>query len=513
MVGLAFRLICLAALLVCAPPGRAQAPWVDPGDRQIRADLELLKAHGLFAGPTGTWPSAWQQIDRALTLLPYNLLSYPTDVRRAAARLRAGVRRFDSRNRFAGGAALAFTNEERLIRDFAGGARDEVDVRSWTSAYWGRFYARLSVGYRDDPATSDINFDGSVGALALGNWLLVGGFPDQWYGPGFDSALVLSTNAVPFPRLMLQRLDPTAIDLPLLRRLGPVQLSLSLGFDGDNRGDFDTLALVFTRLSVSPLPGLEIGLSRGHQLCGDGRQCNAGDFGRALFGVPDLLAPGFEEPDSPDSPTVLTAPGNQLVGADIALSWSLGGLAWRAYSEIAAEDGSDPVAVKGVSWTLGGSASGYWDRLGGVSWTLRGEATDTQAGRFFGLGGTGRPGIANNSAIFRDGFTYQTGFLGPSIGGDGQVFTGELSVQDQASRLWFVRYRHVDIGGKTALARCVRGASCFQRRRNLGEFGLQWPGLFGGHLALEGRFTDRSSLPANTNGFTASLELSWRQQF
>ena len=126
-----------------------------------------------------------------------------------------------------------------LFETLPGAARDDADLRISGDRLFHRAYARLSVGYRRDPNDQNINFDGSVLGLTIGNWLMFAGYQDQWFGPGFDSALTLSSNARPSPKISVQRLDPKEINLPVLRWLGPVQLNLTLSLGEDGRNDFD----------------------------------------------------------------------------------------------------------------------------------------------------------------------------------------------------------------------------------------------------------------------------------
>lgn len=510
--------LCLVCLLSMTGPGRAEAPFIDPGNRQYRYDIELLKAHRLIDGTVSTWPIAWKQIARSLADIPPEKVR-TEGVRRAIARLKAGIETFESQGGIGGALEIGGTNRERLVRDFAGGVRDEFDARVMLDGYLGRLYIRGAVGYRDDPESSDINFDGSVAALPIGNWMIFGGFPDQWFGPGFDSALVLSTNARPIPRIGIQRLDPKRIDFPVLRWLGPVQFNFTTGFDGDDRGDFDDVLVIFSRLSIEPLPGLQIGTSRGLQLCGSGRSCTAGNIAGALVTVVDFVFQVGGDLDNTGD--LLTDPGNQVAGLDFRYTFAAGGLSVTGYSEVASEDSSGPVAIGDVSITMGAQVSGFWDRFGGLSWTVRGEASDTQSNRFFGINAPGQPGSANRNFIFTDGYTYQDRFIGPSIGGDGGLFTGEASAIDRAGRLFYLRYRHAVINrtglmptpdglGRIAFANQV---SDTPERINFFEAGLEWPGFFGGYLGLDVRLADDAPNTPGRKDFNGAVEARWRLRF
>src|SRR5690606_3821196 len=57
--------VAVAAVLVSAIPAAA-GPWLEAGDRQVRSDVELLKAAGLIRGPTNAWPLPWAQVAEGL---------------------------------------------------------------------------------------------------------------------------------------------------------------------------------------------------------------------------------------------------------------------------------------------------------------------------------------------------------------------------------------------------------------------------------------------------------------
>ncbi|MGF1605619.1 MAG: capsule assembly Wzi family protein [Rhodothalassiaceae bacterium] len=504
-------------LALLAAPAVARSPWIDPGDRLIRHDVELLKAYGLIDGPITTWPISWKHVERSLAAIQ-DRTRLPAHVQAAIARLTA-----QSIGEVAPDAAEAYlqlqlTNEERLVRDFSGGARDEVDARVILDKLFERGYLRVSVGYREDEADDDINFDGTVAGLTLGNWLIFAGFQDQWFGPGFDSALILSTNARPAPRLSLQRLDPKRIDFPVLRWLGPLQVNFTAALGESGRDDFDTPALFWTRFSFEPLQGFQIGVSRGLMLCGQGRVCNAESFGRAFVTVADFIFQVGGDLDNTGE--VLTDPGNQVAGLDFRYTGYAGAVSYTGYAEIASEDSSGPVAIGDVSITLGASLGGYWKRRQ-LNWTLRGEASDTQSNRFFGINAPGQPGSANQNFIFTDGYSFRDRFIGPSIGGDGRLYTGEFSVVDADSRLYFARYRHVVLNATgltptpTTFDRIAFNtlASDTPERINMLEFGLLLPPSRFGRFFFEGRVMDDQANTPGRDDFGGAVELGWTFRF
>ena len=514
-------ILALSVLLGAASPGAhaVTAPWIDPGDRLLRRDIELLKAYGLIDGPIATWPLSWKQIQRSLSEAEPEK-PVPDHVAMALERVRLQMP--DARE-FPGISAIAstgFTNEARLIRDFGGGARSEADVRVGLQGVAGRFFVRLSAGYRNDnPTGRDFHFDDSVVAMALDNWLFYAGTINQWYGPAMDSALILSTNARPSPRVGFQRLDPKRIEWPVLRWLGPVQFNFTASLGEDGRDDFDHPLLFWMRLSLEPIDGFTLGLSRGLQICGEGRRCNGDTLIDAFFAA----TPITDDLDNTGDVFGVDEPGNQLFGIDMAYADRWGPVDYKLYLESAAEDSTGPVAFGAATLTLGGHLSGHWHDWG-LSWKLRGEASDTQTNRFFGLGDNDRPGIAYNNFVFTEGYTYRDRFLGPTIGGDGRLFTGELSLVDLASRHYYLRYRHIVLNAtglepRNALQeptdRIQFGNRLSQtpERINSVAAGVQLPPNRFGRLTFEARlFDDEPNTPGRTS-FQGAFEMRWEMGF
>src|SRR3546814_10758857 len=119
----------------------------------------------------------------------------------------------------------------------------------------------------------------SYAAYKLGNWAVYGGFVEHWWGPGNSGSLLFSTSARPFPKIGFKRLAAHPIDFPVLRWLGPWRFDMFVG-DLGNRRDFDNTKVIAMRFDFAPAPGLEIGLNRALQLCGDKRPCGFNTIGK-----------------------------------------------------------------------------------------------------------------------------------------------------------------------------------------------------------------------------------------
>jgi hypothetical protein len=181
-----------------------------------------------------------------------------------------------------------------------------------------------------------------------------------------------------------------------------------------------------------PNTGLEIGISRTAQWCGDGRPCDFGTFADLLIGNDNRgvnVAPEDE-------------PGNQLGGFDIR---------WRLPRQV-------PVAVYmqwiGEDGRGGGGAIGSWLRQVGAEWwgaagglrhRTHFEVSDTTC-REGGFGFSGE--IANCSyehSIYRSGYRYDGRSIGHTLDGDGLSYSIGSTLVQSAGHSWNFSLRYMEI--------------------------------------------------------------------
>lgn len=463
---------------------------------RMRQDIELLSAYDIIDGPVTMWPLPWAQVSRSLAEMPDR--AFPGHVEAALARVRAAMPKARDYRQINYEAGIAATNRARLMRGFDQSAREDVDTFASAEKHWGGTYAKLSVGWRDGQPGDDVHFDNSYFAQALGNWVVYGGTLDQWWGGGWDAGMILSNNARPYPRVGIQRLDPRPFDTKWLSWLGNWNLSVSVGQldGGETRTDFDNPLVAHIRVTLQPFDRLDISFSRAIQICGEDRPCGFSTWTDALIGFGDR-----------DNTGTLDEPGNQLAGADLRYGFVLGKLAYGFYAEAIAEDENQPIVDK-YSLLFGGTIDGYWSGPD-LKWRLRGEASDTQAGNIFGLGGDPLFGVTFSNFIFRDGFEFLDRTIGHPLSGDSRLFTGELSVTDKNARNYWLRYRHAVIN---AGDRDRNEISANRETVNLVEAGLTAP-IGQGEARLEVRFMDDRPNTPGREDFDAQIEASWKFKF
>lgn len=254
--------IALAALVLAAPSLRAEAqalPFLSPGDAWVRHMVQLDGDSGQVPLQT-TWP------------LPTHDL--PEDERQQVHGYDAPGSASDA------GWFLSAAPHAMKLRTFSDTPREtgEAGVQSgWAAGDYAGGAFRL--GYAFHPQDGmHYRFDGTYVAWRAGNWWWTLGAQERWWGPGWDSSLILSTNARPMPGIGLERVNSQAFESRWLRWIGPWRFVTFLDHMENHRADFNNTLFWGGRLTFAPLHGLEIGLSRTAEFCGKGHSCGLGTF-------------------------------------------------------------------------------------------------------------------------------------------------------------------------------------------------------------------------------------------
>lgn len=412
----------------------AQAdPLAKPGDLQLRHDIKLLVDEGVINLPLAAWPIPWGDIRDQLTRPP----SVPE-----SELVLAAMHRLRDRSRWELGAdENGFTAwasaaaEPRVIRTFEDTPREDAEAGlalSWTGT---RFTVNLSGAYVDDPVDGD-EFrpdDTYVGAL-VGNWMVTAGWQQRWWGPGNDGSLILSTNARPPPGISLQRNLSTPFETKWLSWLGPWSMTTFMEQLDDERVINDAL-LWGLRFSFRPLPGLEIGLSRTAQWCGDDRPCDFGTFVDVLAGK-DNKGLNVDPEDEP---------GNQRGGID--MRWSLPKrIPLALFMQWIGEDGCDGTCsgrlVTSFSRQVGIE---YWGSIGGLSHRTHLEWSESTCAKG-GFGSSEQiPNCVYEHHIYQTGYRYNSRSLGHGTDGDGRSYSFGSTLVQSAGHTWNVILRYMEI--------------------------------------------------------------------
>jgi hypothetical protein len=494
-------LLALAAALVLASgPAGAGQPWAEAGDRQLRQDVETLKAARLIRGPVNHWPLPWSQIEEGVRA---------AQSRPVAPHIAAAARRLDrlielAAQRRTVEIRAAATNHPALIRGFGTAARERGDVAVQITRSLGRLAISGGIGWREGQDGRDIHIEPAQATLGLGNWVLYGGHVQKWWGAGQDGALHISNNARPFPKLGVQRLYPYPPEPRLLRWIGPWRFDAFGGVMDDRRRDSDRPLQFGTAFSFEPLPGLEFNLHRLLWICGGTRAgenptlggvCTAGSVVRGI--IP--LFPGVK-------------PGDSLAGIALSYSGMVGPVAVRLHYDVAGEDKDSFQQFDQVGQVGGATLTGPLGEAG-ATWQLGAEYANTVARFWF----TGRevPGSFYNNFFYFDGKVYRGDAVGHAIDGDSTLLSVHGAITDSANRRWHASVRAADIyrtEAPNAAGEAANRLSSNRERIDILTAGVEWPTRLG-DITVEGRWqSDSPDTPGETRPRSA-VELGWRSRF
>lgn len=484
MKTLGFLLSAAFALSLACVPVQA-APWAEVGDNQLRSDIELLAANGVLDSATMHWPLPWASILARLN--GTGLAGRPAAVQAAAARVL---------NRAHGATAPGWsgsfyadaTNNTALVYGFDGMGRDEGQAQLSLSGNAGAFSTRIAVGaitqnYRAKGAK--LMLDGTYLSYDLGGVAVYAGYLDHWWGPGEISALQLSNNARPMPQIGITRSSSAASSWPVVRWLGPWQWEFFIGkLDGpqvQSNVYYDAMHLTF-----SPLPGLEIGLAKTEEICGQGHPCAP-------------LRDYFQNIDFATHPNNVNGEGS----FELKYSGTAGGVAFQVYGQAMNEDYS-LFNSSGSSHLFGAS---LFLPTGGNPVKLTAEYTDSIATKTLFSFGDNIYGFSYRDFQYPDGMHYRGRTLGFGLDTDSTLASLQASWSDTAGRFYELSLHHATIGSSHSPgANIVSAAPVIV---NLAEARLGLP-LPIGRTKLDLALRVQDDQPRPARGATAAVEAALR---
>lgn len=385
-------------LAACTGPLAQAAPWIEPGDEQLRHHVQVLADAGILQTPITTWPLMWGAVARDLERADQSGLDDALQWSLAYVRF-AFAQASDSPRLalYAGGAA-----EPAAITDFGSDQREQNEARVEADWVGEHLAARLRATWAPDAADGkDYRLDGSYMAGLLGNWSVSAAAIDRWWGPGWQTSLLLSHNARPIPAVQLQRHFSDPFQTRWLSWIGPWTLSLFAGQLEAERAVPDA-KLLGARLAVRPLSALELGFSRTAQWGGEGRPQN-------LDSLLDLLA-GNDNTADDALPGDDKEPGNQLGAVDLRWHFSLLQTQSAFYMQYTGEDESGAFPSRGMD--LAGLETAF--ATGRVFHRIAIEYIDSMAGAH----GDNRPNTAYEHHLYQSGYRYRSRPLAATFDND-----------------------------------------------------------------------------------------------
>lgn len=418
--------LLIAAILTiseaAAEPLSNTGPWMSPGDSGLRSDVQILADAGIILSPVTSWPLSWGDIagqirDRTVAdLSPYEAAALARVQKKGAIAMQTG--------RIMLNAEVAVAENPIQIRSFEDTPREDAEIG--VGLRWTGDWAALSLQGRwvDDPQDGEEwRADGSYLGVALGNWMLAGAVTDRYWGPGWQSSLIMSNNARPIPAVTLERNSTTPFETKWLKWLGHWDLTLMYGVLESDRV-VPNAHFIGARLNFRPLKSLEIGISRTATWCGDGQPCDFSAFLDVLFRLDSV---GESDPD-------------QLGGWDARWSTRILRQPVAFYGQFI---GEDAVNFFPGDWLglIGGETWGQSGLLG--TYRLFLEWSDTECDfRFYRSlrndSGPGSPACAYQHATYKSGNRYKGRTVGHSFDRDSSVFTLGAVIDDRFENQFLV---------------------------------------------------------------------------
>ncbi|MBK1872203.1 capsule assembly Wzi family protein [Marinobacter sp. 1-3A] len=375
------------------------APWLEAGDVRARYAVQKLADRGQLARPVTSWPIMWGSISNGMD----EAGKQPASETGLARSYLEFERVQQAKPGFRAEFEVSGTNEVAMVQGFERGPMAEAAAKltlQWQGQNWA---FGLSPAYAHNPDDNEeARLDGSYLAATAGNWVFGAGAIDRWWGPGWQSSLILSSNARPMPSVWLNRKDASAPESKWLSWIGPWQLTLLAGQYEHERA-IPEAKLIGMRLNLRPLDGLELGFSRAIMLGGQGRPENGSTLWNALIGRDNGQ---LEEDD----------PGNQLASVDARYGFAIGKQSMGLYAQMMGEDEAGAFPAR-KSWLLG---TDWTSQLfnGEQQWFI--EYANTLADDFLG---DAMPNITYDHSRYHSGYRYNGRTMGASFSGDAEAIT------------------------------------------------------------------------------------------
>lgn len=330
-------------------------PWINTNDVYLRGCIDQLAQSGVLAVPVNTYPLMWKTIKTQLDQLAYFNLE---NKNQAALHCVKNSLRYAKKDN--AGIRISATSQARQFNSHGEVWREQAGVNLYKSFIGDAWAAKISAYFRNKPSGGhDKTYEGSYLAGVFGNWVLSVDQIPQWWGPGQDSALALSNNAIAFPALRLSRHSSESFTSPWLSWIGSWSFTTYLG-QQEHGNSMPGTNLWGMRVNFRPLQSLEIGISRASQWGG-------GDREESLSTLWDLLIGDVADPDEANDLNTKKEPANQLGGIDI--KWYLQPLfdvPVNVYLEMIGEEGeggfpSHTMQLIGAEYSW--HSKEYWQKI------------------------------------------------------------------------------------------------------------------------------------------------------
>jgi hypothetical protein len=232
-------------------------PWIDTSDSYVRQCVETLAQQGIISHPVNTYPLMWKSIQSDL-----NSISELSDVNKYSNAVRCVKKYLFYAKKDLSGIRLSASNSPDTERSYGETWRQEEGLSIYKSAKGKNWAFKVRTNYLNHPIDKQSqSFTGSYLAGVIGNWVISVDSVDRWWGPGKDSGLILTNNALAFPAFRITRQQSDAPKSRWLSWIGKWSFTALVGQQKHNNQTPDT-DIWGARLNWRPISALEIGISR-----------------------------------------------------------------------------------------------------------------------------------------------------------------------------------------------------------------------------------------------------------
>ena len=362
-------------------------PWASPDDLLLRHDIQILVDSGALNIPISTWPLAWGDIAYNLTKneSEMSLIEITSFQRIKDALIEAEM------GGLGGQTEIKVAKNPNQMTWF----NDSVTNTKSVGAQSSYLSKNLALNIKVDKIPGKTLMDESYLAIARGNYSLTLGSKKNWWGPGWDSSLVLSSNARPIRGLSIERNFSDPFESAFLKWIGPWDLSVVIGELDNNRSISDP-KFFGMRFGFRPTSSLELGLSRTSLFCGENLSCGFSTF-------TDMLI------DKNDD-------GYNAVGIDFRSSHKMKNIPFAVYGQLMGEPFNNTMGLFGMeTWGLIDSNQ----QLESYRFFVEASSTSCQ----FYKNDSEKYGCAYRNDLYTDGYRYAGSSIGHTSDGDSMVLS------------------------------------------------------------------------------------------
>lgn len=302
------------------------SPWVDTEDPYLKASIMTLAAAGIINSPVNTYPLMYKSIISDIQAAKNK--GVPEHLEFALKHVEHAITH--NQKPQTSGIKLKIASDNNEFQSFGTRYNSKAELNIFNEYIADNWAFKTSVQLSSDAQNNkNRSFEGSYLAGIVGNWIIGIDQLPVWWGPGNDSALALSNNAVAFPALRLTRHNSNAIDFPILNYLGPISFTTYFGLQ-EKSNQISNIRTWGMRANFKPFNNLEIGFTRTAQWGGNGRPNDLSTFMELFIGNDNTTLDGTINTEN--------EPGNQLAGADFKFHTNIFNHNLSIYGEIIGED-------------------------------------------------------------------------------------------------------------------------------------------------------------------------------